>query len=266
MNRIEKKFREAKEQGSKIVSVFLTAGYPSMTVTEKLVYSLSDCGVDFFEIGFPFSDPIADGATIQRSSEIALKNGVTWEKTMRLCKNIRKKSNVPLILMSYSNPLFARTWTKSVQEMAVTGFDGAIIPDLIPDESSDVQSLFARHGLSLIHLLSSTSSDKRIRLISDASTGFIYCVSVTGVTGARNILPYNEIKKFLSKVKKVSKLPLILGFGISNPRQFRQFNNLTDGYVIGSAFIKILGGNLSITRLLNKAKTFIKPFLKESIP
>lgn len=267
-NRIEQKFAEAKKCKRKAISLFLTAGYPSLSATEKLACALGDCGVDFLEIGFPFSDPIADGATIQHSSFIALRNGVTWEKTMRLCKNIRAKSNVPLVLMSYSNPLFHRTWKKAAKECAASGLDGVILPDMIPEESSELRSIFKGEGLNLIYLLSSTSSPKRMEKISRASSGFIYCVSVAGVTGARKVLPVREVRTFLAKARKISCLPLVLGFGISRTEQLREFNDYADGYIIGSALIKILDKNRrvshtpGVSQLVNQAKKFVQPFLK----
>lgn len=265
MNRIEQKFIEIKKKKKAACSLFLTAGYPSLSATKQLVLELAECGVDFFEIGFPFSDPIADGTTIQHSSETALRNGITWEKTMRLVKTIRAQCDVPLIFMSYSNPMYARTWEGSARQLRDAGFDGIIIPDLIPEESSQVHSIFSSYGMHLIHLLSLTSSEDRIRLIGKSSSGFVYCVSVTGVTGARKVLPVEEIRHFLSRARKNIPLPLLLGFGISKPDHLRQFEGYADGFIIGSAFIKILNQDLSTSQLMQKAKKFIQPFLKASV-
>lgn len=265
MNRIEEKFAEAKKNKRKVLSVFLTAGYPSISATEKLVVELAKCGVDFFEIGFPFSDPIADGTTIQLSSEIALRRGITWEKTMKLAKKIRAQTDVPLIFMSYSNPLYVRTWESSARQLASAGFDGAIIPDLIPEEADAVHSIFSKSGMHLIHLLSLTSSQERMGMIGKASSGFVYCVSVTGVTGARKILPVQEIRQFLSRAKKSVRIPLLLGFGISSPGQMKQFCDYADGFIIGSALIKMLDRNLRIAQLVERAKRFIQPFLKVTL-
>lgn len=263
MNRIEQKFRELRKIKKKALSVFLTAGYPSIDTTESLVLELEKCGVDFFEIGFPFSDPIADGPTIQHSSEIALKRGMRWEKAIRLCKNIRKRSDVPLVLMSYANPLFCRGWKNSIHALASAGFDGVIIPDLIPEESDEIQALFVKNGLCLIYLLSPTSAQVRIETIIRKSAGFVYCVSVTGVTGARKDLPFMETNSFLRTVKKYSSLPILLGFGISRSEQIKKFKESADGFVIGSALIKKLEDKIKPDRLVQMARRLILPFVKE---
>lgn len=260
MNRIEKKFRELKRKRRKALSVFLTAGYPSLSATEKLVPELADSGVDLFEIGFPFSDPIADGPTIQASSEAALRKGMTWNKVLALGRSIRKRSDVPLILMSYANPLYCRGWERSVDDLSRAGFDGAIIPDLIPEENEELRAIFRNKGLSLIYLLAPTSTLRRIRAVSTTSSGFIYCVSVAGVTGARKSLPNEEIKSFLRKVRRESSIPILLGFGISNPEQMKTFAGSADGFIIGSALIKVLARGGTLDSLIQRAKKFINPF------
>lgn len=260
MNRIDQKFKELKSRRQKAISVFLTAGYPSLSVTEKLVLELEKSGADFFEIGFPFSDPIADGPVIQKSSETALKNGVTWKKFLAAVKRIRMKSEVPLVFMSYANTLFCRGWEKSLKELSSAGFDGAIIPDMIPEETGTLSSYFNKNGMKLIYLVSPTSSDDRIEKVCRNSGGFVYCVSVTGVTGARKRLPETEIKHFLKRVRTKSRLPAILGFGISHPEQCKLFKNDADGFVIGSALVKLIEQEKSSGQLMDKAKKFIKPF------
>jgi tryptophan synthase alpha chain len=205
-NRIDRKFAELKSRRRKALSVFLTTGYPSLAATERLVLDLEQAGVDFFEIGFPFSDPMADGPTIQKSSEEALKNGVTWDSLLALARNIRRRSQVPLVFMSYANTLYCRGWKKSAKALAEAGFDGAIIPDLIPEESGALHSAFRAEGLHLIHLLAPTSTPDRIQSVVRSSTGFIYCVSVTGVTGARAKLPVDEIRKFLKQVRRKTRV------------------------------------------------------------
>ncbi len=262
MNRIEQKLKDLKRQKKKALSVFLTAGYPTMSATENLVPALADSGVDFFEIGFPFSDPIADGPVIQKSSEIALKNGMTWNKVLALGKSIRKKSQTPFILMSYANPLFSRGWEKSARELSEAGFDGAIIPDLIPEEDRGVGKIFEKYNLKLIFLIAPTSSPERMRMISKASSGFVYCVSVTGVTGARKSLPGKEVQDFLKRAKKASSRPILLGFGISRPDQIRELGRDTDGFIIGSALVRALEGARDPKSLIRRAKNFIIPFVK----
>ena len=262
MNRIDKKVREWKRARKNAVSVFLTAGFPSPAATENLAAELAESGVDLFEIGFPFSDPIADGPVIQKSSEEALSKGMTWDKLLKSVRNIRAKTEVPLVLMTYANALFCRGWKRSAREMARAGFDGAIIPDLIPEEAGEIEKEFRRKGLHLICLLAPTSSEARIRAAARRSSGFIYCVSVTGVTGARAALPRREIKSFLRRVKKHAETPVLLGFGISSPAHLRAFKRSADGFIIGSALIKFLEKNKKSPSLALKARNFILPFLK----
>jgi len=262
MNRIACAFEDLKRKRKKALSVFLTAGYPSLAVTEQLILALSDCGVDFFEIGFPFSDPIADGPTIQKSSEAALINGITWKKVMRLGQSIRKKSQVPLILMSYANPLFTRGWRQSAVDLSRAGFDGVIIPDLVPEEGIEVRSIFGNRGLALIYLVAPTSPLSRIKKIAKASSGFLYCVSVTGVTGARKSLPLSPIQSFLKQVRQSSSGPLLLGFGISKPSHIHDLGKNVDGFIIASALLNAMEGKKGPTALIQSAKNFMIPFAK----
>jgi tryptophan synthase alpha chain len=260
LNRIDQKFQQLKEAGHKAVSIFLTAGYPSISATEHLVLELENSGVDFFEIGFPFSDPIADGPVIQKASEISLKSGMTWNRVLRLVQKIRKRSQAPLIFMGYANVLFCRGWKSSLEALAHAGFDGLIIPDLIPEESEDLRKLCLAQGLKLIYLAAPTSSQERLKKIGQSSSGFTYAVSVTGVTGARKILPSHEIKCFLKNLHAFSKVPTVLGFGISDTQQCQIFKKEVDGFVIGSKMIQILGQKGSVAKLVARAKRFIQPF------
>jgi tryptophan synthase alpha chain len=182
---------------------------------------------------------------------------------LRTAEEVRKKSDAPLVLMSYANPLFCRGWMKSVREISRAGFDGAIVPDLIPEESRQVRNLFRKEGLSLIYLCAPTSPIQRIRRICGRSSGFVYCVSITGVTGARNVLPAGETRKFLKKVKNLSRLPVLLGFGISRPGHLDSFRDCADGFIIGSALIRVLGGQKGSRSLIRRAKNFIIPFARK---
>lgn len=260
MNRIDQKFQELKRTQRKALSIFLTAGYPSLKATETLIPELEKAGVDFFEIGFPFSDPIADGPTIQKSSEESLKKGITWKQTLEMVRRVREKSQAPLILMTYANPLFCRGWEKSLRELRTAGFDGVIIPDLIPEESEDLRQLFIKQGLKLIYLIAPTSPPERIKKVCEKSSGFVYCVSVTGVTGSRSELPEQEIKIFLKQVQKVSKVPTVLGFGISQPQQCEQFKEFVDGFVIGSRMIQVISQPGSLPAVIKRAKNFVRQF------
>lgn len=263
MDRIKQKFNCLKDK-KKALSIFLTLGFPNLEMTEKLVLALEESGADLFEIGLPFSDPIADGPTIQQSSEIALKNGAGWKNLIQLGKNLRKKTNIPLILMSYSNPLYHKGWDQSAQDLKTAGFDGVILPDLIPEENQEPKTAFKKHGILLVHLAAPTSGLARIKMIAKESSGFIYTVSVTGVTGARKNLPEKEVSNFLKKVMEKSSLPVLLGFGISKPEQLKTFNQ-ADGFIIGSALIEILLQKKRESLLIQEAKDFISSFAKSAL-
>ncbi len=262
MNRLELKLKDIRRSGKKALSVFLTAGYPTINATEALVPELEKSGVDFFEIGFPFSDPVADGPVIQRSSEIALKNGMNWDRLLETARRIRRKSQVPLVFMSYANTLYCRGWKRSIAELKAAGFDAAILPDMIPEESVKVSAEFKKAGLSLVHLCAPTSGGKRFGVIANRSSGFVYCVSVAGVTGARKALPVEDIKKFVASVRRSSKLPAMLGFGISKTEHLDAFAPAADGFVIGSAMIRALEGAKSAGAAVARAKALIGPFAR----
>ena len=262
MNLLEKKLKTIASEKRCGLSLFLTAGYPTLNATLDLLFQFSELGVDFFEIGFPFSDPIADGPVIQKSSEVALKNGITWKNLLNLAARFRKSSDVPLVLMSYANPLFSKTWDLSSTDVSNSGFNGVIIPDLSLEESAAPRKSFQKNELSLIQLVAPTSPVKRIEKIVKNSDAFIYCVSVTGVTGARAHLPEESIKGFLAQVNQVSPLPSYLGFGISEPNQIKFFRKSAHGFIIGSALIKFLEKEGSSMKK-NKLKDFICPFLEE---
>ncbi len=237
MNRIEEKFRELKEKKKKALIVFLTVGYPDLSTTEKLVYNLEDYGVDLIELGVPFSDPIADGPTIQYSSFIALKQGISLKKILEFVKRIHSRTALPLILMSYYNPIYQ--FPAFFENAKKAGVDGVIIPDLPPEEGRCISLRTKKLGLDLVYLLAPTSNDERIKLISQKSQGFVYVVSLTGVTGIREKLPQG-LESFLKKVKNHADKPLALGFGISRAEQIRPVKRFVDGIIVGSAIIEII--------------------------
>ena len=262
MNRIDRALQTVTDRREKMLSVFLTAGYPSIKATEELIVSLAKSGVGLFEIGFPFSDPIADGPVIQRSSEQALKNGITWQDILQLAKRVRARTEVPLILMTYSNAFYCRTWKQSLAQISKAGYDGIIVPDLIPEESSEIDALCAARNLRHVYLAAPTSSDERLQHIGKTAGGFIYCVSVAGVTGARVKLPREGITQFLHRVRQYSRVPILLGFGISSPEQCRDFSKAADGFIIGSKMIETISEPLPLPKLIEKAKKLITPFAK----
>ncbi len=224
----------------KALSLFVTAGYPTVETTVPLVVALAKAGADIIELGIPFSDPIADGPTIQLSSEVALRNGVTLQKTLDMAKEIHKQTNVPLVLMGYSNPIYAFGLQKFFSKCKDIGIDGTIIADLPLEESDEYRTLARQNDIATIFLAAPTTSPERLVQLDQASTGFLYCVSITGVTGERKALA-GQADNFLKKARTcVKKNPLLVGFGISTPDDAKRIASLSDGIIIGSALIKTI--------------------------
>ncbi|WP_222983585.1 tryptophan synthase subunit alpha [Flagellimonas meishanensis] len=237
MNRIKQKLQEDK----KLLSIYFTAGYPKLNDTVKIIQDLEKSGVDFIEIGLPFSDPLADGPTIQESSTAALKNGMHTELLFEQLKDIRKTVSIPLILMGYFNPVLQYGVEEFCQKCQEIGIDGLILPDLPLDVyQEEYESIFKKHGLINVFLITPQTSDARIKAIDDASEGFIYMVSSASTTGAKAGFG-NEQASYFERIAQMKlKNPQIVGFGISNAATFAQATENAKGAIIGSAFIKYL--------------------------
>ncbi|MFB0559000.1 MAG: tryptophan synthase subunit alpha [Dehalococcoidales bacterium] len=218
---------------------YITVGYPTVEATLKVVPLLASSGCDIVELGIPFSDPLADGATIQKASFCALQNGVTPELCLDVAKQLSSKVDVPLVFMTYFNPVFSYGLEEFCSACRRSGVDGLIIPDLPPEEGKGLEAITQRQGLDLIYLLAPTSTEERIRLVAERSRGFIYLVSVTGVTGVRERLPAN-LEAFVARARKVATQPLCVGFGISTPEQARQVARIADGVIVGSRIIQLM--------------------------
>lgn len=257
MNRIEKKFKELKAINRSALIVYLTAGDPDLATTEKLIHILEKAGADIIELGVPFSDPMADGPTIQLASERALKNYFTLDDIFKMVKRVRKNSEIPMVLFSYYNPIFSYGERSAVKKAKEAGIDGFLIVDLPPEEGKNLKTLCSSSDLKVIFLCAPTSSEERIRIISKQSSGFIYYVSVTGVTGARKELP-SDLREHIRKIKSISKLPLVVGFGISNPEQARVVAKVADGVVVGSALVERIAKFGFSKRLEREVEKFIK--------
>ena len=228
-----------KQKNHKALIAYVTVGYPSIEATLKIVPLLADCGCDIVELGIPFSDPMADGATIQRASFKALENGVTTAICLDLAKKISKKTPIPLVFMTYFNPIYRYGLEKFCHDCVASGIDGLIIPELPPEEGDELGNLAGKSGVDLIYLLAPTSNEERIKLVAGKSRGFIYLVSIAGVTGARNELPV-DLGKFISQVKQIARQPVCVGFGISTPEQAAQVAKTADGVIIGSKLIQLM--------------------------
>ena len=256
MNRIQKKFSDLKRKKKKALIVYITAGDPSIAATYKFAAEFDKSKVDILELGVPFSDPIADGPTIQAASLRALKNRVNLNKIFVLVKKIREKSEIPIVLMTYYNPVY-RYGIKNFTEAAKKcGVDGVIVPDLPPEEANDLIKQSKKRDLKHIFLLSPTSSYERMKLVSKKSSGFIYYVSLTGVTGARRKLP-PEITDKVKKIKRLTKKPVCVGFGISTPKQAGAIAKIADGVIVGSAIIKMIEKNIKHKNLVEKTGKFV---------
>lgn len=240
MSRIAPTFARLRAEGRTAFMPFVTVGFPELDTTAELVPALFEAGADVVELGVPFSDPIAEGPTIQRSSFRALENGVTLEKCFETARHIRRKTDAPLLFMGYYNPVFAYGVEKYAAECAANGIDGLLLPDLPPEEAAEAQAACRKAGLDLPTFVAPTSTNERIRAAAVNATGFIYCVALAGVTGARSALP-EYLPSFVAKVRAQTDLPLVLGFGISKPEHFAAVRGLVDGVAVGSALVDVLG-------------------------
>lgn len=262
MNRIEHKFKELKIKNKKAFIAFITAGYPNLNTTRRLVLEFSKIGVDIIELGVPFSDPLADGPIIQEASQVALKNKVNPSDIMRLVRLVRKDTDIPICLMTYYNPIFCFGEESFVKKAKASGVDGVIIPDLPPEEGKSFISLANKSGLDTIFFLSPTSTIKRIKFVSAISRGFIYYVSLTGVTGVRKNLP-SDIVNNLKAIKKITKKPICVGFGVSMHSHVKQIYRIADGVIVGSAIMKKIRENIGKPDLTKKVSNFVNSLKKE---
>ncbi|MDP3878694.1 MAG: tryptophan synthase subunit alpha [Dehalococcoidales bacterium] len=249
--------------GHKALIPYVTVGYPSIEATLEVVPLLARLGCDIVEMGIPFSDPLADGVTIQNSSFAALQNGITPEICLDVASRLRKKVDIPLVFMSYYNPVFSYGLEKFVSACVASGVDGLIIPDLPPGEGSEMETVTQRLGIDLIYLLAPTSTEERIRLVAEKSRGFIYLVSVTGVTGAREALAV-DLGAFIARVRKITTLPLCVGFGISTPEQASQVARAADGVIVGSRLIQLMETDTDFTSPVSDFVTGLRDALNDS--
>jgi len=215
---------------------YITAGDPSLDATEKIVFAAADAGADVIELGVPFSDPVADGPTIQRASERALRGGATLAGVIDVVRRVRAKRDVPIILFSYYNPILQMGVEKFAAAAAAAGADGALATDLTPEEAVDYRGAMQRHHLDTIFLAAPTSTDARLAKIAEVSSGFLYVISRTGVTGERSSLP-EDLPALARRVRRFSKLPLAVGFGISQPSHVSVLGGIADAAVVGSALV-----------------------------
>jgi tryptophan synthase alpha chain len=238
--RIQETFDRARAENRAALMPFITAGYPSLEMSGKLLDALVEGGADIIELGVPFSDPLADGATVQASSQKALENGTTLADCIELVRAFRERGGtIPILLMGYVNPFYQYGIERLGRDAATAGIDGFLIPDLPSDESEEFQLPFRALGLDLIYFLAPTSTDRRIADVAHRATGFIYCVALTGVTGARDQMA-EELPEYIARIRAATDLPLTIGFGISKPEHVAAVAEIADGVVVASALINHL--------------------------
>ncbi|MBI3586688.1 MAG: tryptophan synthase subunit alpha [Ignavibacteriales bacterium] len=258
MNRIKLKFETLKSAGKKALIPYITPEFPFKGITVPLLHELEKGGADLIEVGIPFSDPLADGETIQHSSDVTIKNGISIPQILDSVKEFRTTSELPVLLMGYMNPILHFGMENFLKASRDAGVDGIIVPDLPPEEASEFKKISNSYGISNVFLIAPTTADERMRKIDELSTDFSYCVSVTGVTGARTQLGSNgSFDAFLQRVGKNVKKPFVVGFGISRAEHVSHVWQFADGAVVGSALINVLGNAHSQQEALDSAKHFL---------
>lgn len=260
-NRIDTVFASLKAAGQKAMIAFITAGHPTLAITPRLAAALEKEGVDILEIGVPFSDPLADGPVIQASSLKALRNGVTVRKVLSMVRQARRTVSLPILLMSYANPILRYGIDRFATEAARAGVDGVILPDVPPDEGHEIDRALARKGLHTVYLLAPTSSRQRERLVLKRSRGFVYYVSLTGVTGSSAKDTSGAIAAQVKRARRAGRLPVCVGFGVSTPEAARNHSRYSDGVIVGSALVR----QLDSARRVDPegfARRVVRPFVR----
>ena len=257
MGRIGDKFESLRGRKEKALIVYVTAGDPSLRVTKELILGLENAGVDILEIGVPFSDPTADGPVIQEASQRALEAGTTLQGVLDLVADVRGTSPIPIVLFGYYNPIFAYGAKKFAQAAKKAGVDGVLVVDLPPEEAQELRVYTDVAGIDFILLVAPTTGMERLRQIVVDATGFLYYISITGVTGTA-APKIDNIKKEVEKIRKIIKLPLAVGFGISNPKQASEIARFADGVVIGSAVVRLIDENKNNSNLVKIVSQYIR--------
>lgn len=255
-SKITETFKRLKRKDRKALIPYIMAGDPDIKTTEELILEIERSGGDIIELGVPFTDPLADGPTIQKAAYRALKN-VTLRDVLSLVKRVRERTEIPLVLMTYYNPIFKYGDEAFVHDAVTSGVNGVIIPDLPVEEANNFITISKREGLDTIFLLAPTSTPERIRIIEKASRGFIYYVSITGITGAK-IEEIDSIKRPLERIREITDKPIAVGFGISTAEEAKRISEWADGIIVGSAIVRIIEENLESPSLVEKVGGFVK--------
>jgi len=248
MSRITDRFEILKREGRKAFIPYITAGDPDLATTEQLILALADAGADVIELGVPFSDPMADGPVIQRASERALKNPIGVADILPIVERVRRRSDVPLLLFTYYNPLMQFARENAGGKLKAAGIDGVLVTDLIPEEADAFVAGMRRAEIDTVFLAAPTSTDERLKLIAQYSSGFVYVVARTGVTGIRESV-LAEVQSLVERVRKQTALPIAVGFGISKPEHVREVWGYADGAVVGTRLVQEIEKNLDSPQL-----------------
>jgi tryptophan synthase alpha chain len=239
LTHIAKAFATTSEQGRAALMPYFTLGFPDPETSLEVVQAISSAGADLIELGIPFSDPLADGPTIQRSTQVALEQGMTVQRCLEMSASLRHRGvHQPLLLMGYYNPILAYGVERFAEEAAAAGVDGFIVPDLPPDEAARLQQACRAREMALVFLLAPTTTPQRVAAVASQTSGFLYLVSLTGVTGERSSLPAN-LQSFIKQARRATKTPLAVGFGISTPEQAQAVGEMADGVIVGSALVRV---------------------------
>jgi tryptophan synthase alpha chain len=253
MNRIEKQFNMLKKRGEKALVGFITAGDPDLNKSMEIIMTMIESGIDILELGVPFSDPSADGPVIQRSSTRALQNSVTLENVLDMAGRIREKTQIPIIIFTYYNPVFVMGVQKFARKALKNGADGVLIVDLPFEEANEFLQFKETQELTLIRLITPVTPYERMKMITESASGFIYLISKTGITGSKGF-DAKKTSRIAKNLKSVTTLPICTGFGISTPDHVKKTARFSDGIVIGSAFEKIIEDNIENPDLLERIK------------
>lgn len=256
MNRISAKFNELRSQERKGFIPFVSAGDPDLETSRQIVLTLADCGADIIELGVPFSDPMADGPTIQTSSMRALENGVTLDDILGMVADIRKETDVPMVLFSYLNPLYRYGIERLAKDSAAAGIDGILVTDAIDEEAADIRTVLQNSGLDLISLIAPTTSDERLESIVKDASGFIYAVSRAGVTGAQASTS-SSAEVLVNRVRLFTDLPIAVGFGISTRSQIEEVWKYADAAVVGSAIVAEIERSIGTGDTIERVREFV---------
>ncbi len=257
ISKLDRTFAQLRQSGEKALITYVMAGDPSLQETEQLVVELEQAGADIIELGVPFSDPIADGPVIQQAAERALRSGTSVRTILSMVTSLRARTRIPLVLMAYYNSIHAFGPERFCQEAAQAGVDGLIVPDMPPDEAGPLKKPAAAAGLPLIFLLAPTSTEERRTFVARQSQGFVYYVSLTGITGAK-LLNVADVGKNVEKIRKVTHVPVAVGFGVATPEDAANVAAIADGVIVGSAIVKLIAAHRQKPDMVKHVAEFVR--------